>query len=162
MSDLSQYVTLGIAEEIFAAPVERVQEILEMRQIARLPHAPAYLLGMIDLRGQGIPVVDLRLKLGLSAAEDTHATRIVVLKVMAGGREVILGLKADRVFEVTVLDGGTLEPPPEIGVRWQSESIAGIGRRNGSFVTVLDLDQVFAAAEISLLSSEPAEADHAA
>jgi purine-binding chemotaxis protein CheW len=75
---------------------------------------------------------------------------------------VILGLKADRVFEVTVLDGGTLEPPPEIGVRWQSESIAGIGRRNGSFVTVLDLDQVFAAAEISLLSSEPAEADHAA
>ena len=162
MSDLAQYVTLGIAEEIFAAPVERVQEILEMRQIARLPHAPAYLLGMIDLRGQGIPVVDLRLKLGLAAAEDTHATRIVVLKVMAGGREVILGLKADRVFEVTVLDGGTMEPPPEIGVRWQSESIAGIGRRNGAFVTVLDLDHVFAATEISLMSSEPAEADHAA
>ena len=162
MSDLAQYVTLGIAQEIFAAPVERVQEILEMRQIARLPHAPAYLLGMIDLRGQGIPVVDLRLKLGLPAAEDTHATRIVVLRVTAAGREVVLGLKADRVFEVTVLDGGTLEPPPEIGVRWQSESIAGIGRRNGAFVTVLDLDQVFAAAEISLLSSEPAETDHAA
>lgn len=162
MSESAQYVTLGIAEEIFAAPVERVQEILEMRRIARLPHAPDYLLGMIDLRGQGIPVIDLRLKLGLPAAADTDATRIVVLRVRTGGREVVLGLKADRVFEVTVLDSGALEPPPEVGVRWQSESIAGIGRRNGAFVTVLDLDHLFAAAEMPLLARGPAEADHAA
>ena len=156
-----QYVTLGIADDIFAAPVERVQEILEMRPVARLPHAPGYLLGMIDVRGQAIPVVDLRLKLGLPAAADTHATRIVVLSVRAGGRQVVLGLKADRVFEVTVLDGGALEPPPEIGVRWRSESIAGIGRRGGAFVTVLDLDHVFAASELPLLTSA-ADAETAA
>jgi purine-binding chemotaxis protein CheW len=148
-----QYVTIGIADEIFAAPVERVQEILEMRPVARLPHAPGYLLGMIDVRGQAIPVVDLRLKLGLPAAGDTLATRIIVLRVRAGGREVVLGLKADRVFEVTVLDGNALEPPPEIGVEWASQSIAGIGRRGGSFVTVLDLDHVFAASELPLLSA---------
>ena len=162
MADLIQYLTLGIAEEIFAAPVERVQEILELRHVARLPHAPPYLLGMIDVRGQSIPVVDLRLKLGLPVAADSHATRIVVLKVTAGGRKVILGLKADRVFEVTVLDDGALEPPPEIGVPWRSESIAGIGRRNGAFVTVLDLDHVFAAAEVPHLVSERAAAENAA
>jgi purine-binding chemotaxis protein CheW len=161
MADLVQYVTLGIAEEVFAAPVERVQEILDVRPVARLPHAPSYLLGMIDVRGQGIPVVDLRLKLGLPVAADTLATRIVVLRVKAGGREVVLGLKADRVFEVTVLDG-PLEPPPEIGVRWRSESIAGIGRRNGGFVTVLDLDHVFAASELPLLTVGTADAETAA
>jgi len=157
-----QYVTLGIADEIFAAPVERVQEILEMRPVARLPHAPSYLLGMIDVRGQAVPVVDLRLKLGLPAAGDTLATRIIVLCVRAGGREVLLGLKADRVFEVTVLDGNALEPPPEIGVEWASQSIAGIGRRGGSFVTVLDLDHVFAAAELPLLTAGAADVETAA
>lgn len=156
-----QFVTLGVANEIFAAPVGRVQEILEMRPVSRLPHAPAYLLGMIDVRGQGIPVVDLRLKLGLPPAADTYATRIVVLRVKTADREVILGLKADRVFEVTVLDG-PMEPPPEIGVRWSSQIIAGIGRRNGAFVTVLNLDHLFAASEVSLLTGEMPEAEHAA
>jgi purine-binding chemotaxis protein CheW len=82
---------------------------------------------------------------------------MVVLQVTAGGRAVVLGLKADRVFEVTVLDGETLEPPPEIGVRWRSESIAGIGRRGGAFVTVLDLDHIFAASELPLLIGDAAD-----
>ena len=85
-----------------------------------------------------------------------------MLKVADGERDLTLGLKADRVFEVTVLDGGELEPPPEIGVRWRSEIIAGIGRRNGAFVTVLDLDRLFTAAEVPLLGSESTEAANAA
>lgn len=161
MSHLGQYVTLGVADEVFAVPVERVQEILDRRQVSRLPNAPAYLLGMIDVREQAIPVIDLRLKLGLPVGVDTDATRIVVLKVKAADREMVIGLKADRVFEVTVLDGD-LEPPPEIGVRWQSESIAGIGRRNGSFVMALNLDHVFATAELPLLTGESASVEHAA
>jgi purine-binding chemotaxis protein CheW len=155
MSDLAQYVTLGIADEILAAPVERVQEILESRVIAGLPHAPAYLLGMIDVRGEGVPVIDLRAKLGLPQVADTENTRIIVLSVTIGGGEVILGLKADRVFEVTVLDAATLQPAPEIGTRWRSELIAGIGRRNGAFVTVLDLNHLFAAGETVVLGETP-------
>jgi purine-binding chemotaxis protein CheW len=153
MSDLAQYVTLGIAEEIFAAPVERVQEILESRPIARLPHAPPYLLGMIDVRGQGIPVVDLRVKLGLPQVSDTENTRIVVLSVTLESGDVTLGLKADRVFEVTVLDDTALQPPPDIGIRWRSDCIAGIGRRRGAFVTVLDLNRLFAVGDASALGS---------
>ncbi|MFC7050088.1 chemotaxis protein CheW [Emcibacter nanhaiensis] len=149
ITDAAQYVTLGIASELLAVPVERVQEILESRQVSRLPHAPESLLGLIDVRGMSVPVVDLRLKLGFPQSEDTHDTRIVVLFVEMNGRQLTFGLKADRVFEVTVLDSSELEASPEVGMEWQSECIAGIGRRNGNFVTVLDLDSLFDGAEAS-------------
>ena len=148
MAERAQYVTLGVAKEIFAAPVEKVQEILDMRPIARLPQAPVNLLGMIDVRGQGIPVLDLRLTLGLEPAEDNENTRIVVLRIVGPEKELTIGLRADRVFEVTVLDQDELDPPPVISASWQSHSIAGIGRRNGAFVTVIDLDRLLSGMDV--------------
>jgi len=148
MAERAQYVTLGVAEELFAAPVEKVQEILDMRPIARLPQAPETLLGMIDVRGQGIPVVDLRLTLGLPAAPDNENTRIIVLAIAGeGGGELRLGLRADRVFEVTILDEDELDPPPAVSGAWSGRCIAGIGRRNGRFVTVLDLERLLGSFE---------------
>ena len=144
MAEKIQYVTLGVASEVLAAPVTAVQEILDMRPIARLSQAPANLLGMIDVRGQGIPVLDLRLTLGLAPAEDTENSRIVVLQVTTGDVPLTVGLRADRVFEVTVLDQEQLDPPPTISAGWQDHCIAGIGRRNGAFVTVLDLGRLLA------------------
>src|ERR1700760_1175037 len=108
MTDRTQYVTLGVADELFAAPVERVREILDMRPIARLPQAPANLLGMIDVRGDGVPVVDLRLTLGREEAVDNENTRIIVLTIDGANGQVTMGLKADRVFEVTLLDEAEL------------------------------------------------------
>lgn len=142
MAERTQYVTLGVGDELFAAPVSRVQEILDVRPIARLPQAPASLLGMIDVRGQGVPVLDLRLTLGMPPAEDSENTRIVVLSIAAAAGETTLGLRADRVFEVTVLDSDTLDPAPAIQAGWSGHCIEGIGRRNGLFVTVLDLDRL--------------------
>tara|TARA_R100000365_G_scaffold1129_1_gene4042 strand:+ start:514 stop:978 length:465 start_codon:yes stop_codon:yes gene_type:complete len=140
MAEQIQYVTLGVAEEIFAAPVATVQEILDMLPIARLPRAPENLLGMIDVRGKGVPVLDLRLTLGMAPANDTENTRIVVLTIKGPEGPVTLGLRTDKVFEVTVLDAETLDPAPAISAGWSGHCIAGIGRRNGKFVTVLDLD----------------------
>lgn len=148
MAESAQYVTLGVADELFAAPVEKVQEILDMRPIARLPQAPDNLLGMIDVRGQGIPVVDLRLTLGLPATEDNENTRIIVLAIDGqDGGELRLGLRADRVFEVTILDDDNLDPPPAVSGAWSGRCIAGIGRRNGRFVTVLDLERLLGSIE---------------
>ena len=152
MADTAQYVTLGIANELLAVPVERVREILEVQPVSRLPHAPAHLLGMIDVRGQGVPVVDLRMKLGFEETMDTENTRVIVLHVKMNGRKLTFGLKTDRVFEVTVLDGDRLEPAPEIGTKWRSEFIEGIGRRNGRFVTVLDLGHLFAPEDLALIA----------
>lgn len=148
MAENHQYVTLGVAGEKFAAPVEKVQEILDMRPIARLPQAPANLLGMIDVRGQGIPVLDLRLTLALEPTADTENTRIIVLNVVTRTGELTVGLRADRVFEVTVLDGAELDPPPAINGTWTGNCIAGIGRRNGEFVTVLELDRLLGAIDL--------------
>src|SRR5450432_684591 len=119
----AQYVTLGIDRELFAIPVEMVLEILDMREIFRVPDAPAHLAGLIDVRGRGVPVIDLRVKLGLPAAAVTEGTRIMVLEVPVTGRQLVLGLVADRVYEVAPLDDGRLEPPPEIGSRWHCDYI---------------------------------------
>ncbi len=146
MAENQQYVTLGVADEIFAAPVDKVQEILDMRPIARLPQAPSNLLGMIDVRGQGVPVLDLRLTLNMEHKDDTENTRIVVLSIDGADGERRLGLRTDRVFEVTILDTDELDPPPAISGAWNGHCIAGIGRRNGQFVTVLDLDTLLGAA----------------
>jgi len=148
MSEKAQYVTLGVADELFAARVERVHEILDLRPIARLPQAPHNLLGMIDVRGEGVPVVDLRLTLGREPAADTENTRIIVLAVETAEGMVTMGLKADRVFEVTVLDDDELDPPPRVSGSWSGRCIAGIGRRNGAFVTVLDLDRLLGTTDI--------------
>ena len=147
-----QFVTLGIGREVFAIPVETVVEILDLREMFRLPDAPAHLTGLIDLRGRSVPVIDLRVKLGLPATAPTETTRIMVLEVQVAGRHLILGLVADRVFEVAPLDNGQIELPPDIGTKWRSDYIRGVGRRGDSFVVVFDLARLFASDEPALPS----------
>jgi len=147
----AQFVTLGIDQEVFAVPVETVVEILDMRALFRVPDAPAHLAGLIDVRGRGVPVIDLRLKLGLPAVPTNETTRIMVLEVPVAGRQLVLGLVADRVFEVAPLDNGRMEPPPDIGSKWRCDYIRGVGRRGDSFVIVFDLERLFSSDEPALL-----------
>ncbi len=166
MADKSgQYVTLGVGREVFAVPVTTVREILDAREIAHLPNAPSFLLGLIDVRGHSVPVIDLRIKLGLPPAEATEHTRILVLDVdvvdagdgeSAPQRRMVLGLLADRVFEVTALDAGSAEPPPEIGIRWRSNYIDCVGRRGDDFVIVFDLAHLLTNEETALLETRVA------
>src|ERR1700712_4765096 len=92
----AQFVTLGIEQEVFAVQVEAVVEILDIRPMLRLPEAPAYLAGLIDVRGRSVPVIDLRVKLGLPAIAATPTSRILVLEIAINGRILALGLIADR------------------------------------------------------------------
>jgi purine-binding chemotaxis protein CheW len=149
----AQFVTLGIDRELFAVPVETVLEILDMREMFRVPDAPPHLAGLIDVRGRSVPVIDLRVKLGLAAVAATHGTRIMVLEVPVAGRQLVLGLVADRVFEVAPLDGGRIEPPPDIGSKWRSDYIRGVGRRGDSFVVVFDLARLFTSDEQAILQA---------
>lgn len=146
-----QFVTLGIAQEVFAVPVEPVLEILDMRPVFRVPDAPAYLAGLIDVRGRGVPVVDLRIRLGLPSIATTEHTRVVVLQVTLQGRQAVLGLIADRVFEVATLNTKNIDPPPDIGVKWNSDYICGVGRHGDSFVIIFDLVRLFSDEELIVL-----------
>jgi purine-binding chemotaxis protein CheW len=149
----AQFVTLGIDREVFAVPVDAVLEILDMRQMFRIPEAPNYLAGLIDVRGRGVPVVDLRLKLGLPAQPATEMTRILVLEFTVGEQKLVLGLIADRVIEVITLDKREIQPAPAIGLQWRSDYISGVGRRNDNFVIIFALARLFSSSDVALIGA---------
>jgi purine-binding chemotaxis protein CheW len=144
MAATSQYLTLGLAGETFGISIRNVREILDMRPISRLPHAPHFLLGMIDVRGSGYPIVDLRLKLDLPSVPTTDATRIIILDVTVADKVVGVGFVADCVHEVTDIDESSMEAVPSVGGRWKSDYIAGIGRKRDRFVIIFDLKRLMA------------------
>ena len=145
MSGVGQVLTLGVGTATYAVPVTSVQEILDLRPITVLPDAPMHLIGVIDVRGEGVAVMDLATLLGAVGGGESDGTRIVVLRLTVAGTAVVLGLKADRVYEVTELDGGKVDPLPESQLlKWNSRFVAGLGRRHGAFVALLDLDRMFA------------------
>ncbi|MBN8968361.1 MAG: chemotaxis protein CheW [Rhizobiales bacterium] len=162
MAATSQYLTLGLAEEIFGISIRNVREILDMRSISRLPHAPDFLLGMIDVRGSGYPIVDLRIKLGLPSVPSTEATRIIILDVPVKDRQIGVGFVADCVFEVTGIDDDVIEPVPEVGGKWQSDYAAGIGRKGEKFIVIFDLAKLMATDKVWEPGGAPIGAPRAA
>ncbi len=151
--DESQYVTLGLGAEMFAVPVTFVREILDYRDTFRLPEGPDYMLGLIDVRGRGTPVIDLRLKLGLPKVPPTPATRIMVLDVPLADRVLSLGLVADKVHEVKTFAAEQIESVPDVGVAWRSDYIAGVVRNDAGFVVLFDLPNLLTADEKVFASS---------
>jgi purine-binding chemotaxis protein CheW len=151
-----QFVTFSLGEELFAVPVGVVREILDHEEAFKIPHGPDYLLGLRDVRGQGVPVIDLRLRLGMSGTVKTPHTRILVLDVPIGDRVLALGLVADRVYEVVPFRQEQIEAAPDIGIRWRSDYIAGVVRRDQSFVVIVDLARLFSDAGPALSGVAPA------
>ncbi|ATN32365.1 chemotaxis protein CheW [Rhizobium sp. ACO-34A] len=152
----SQFVTFALGEEIFAVPVEVVREILDHEEVFKIPNGPDYLMGLRDVRGQGVPTIDLRLKLGLPKTVPTPNTRVLVLDIPFEERSLTLGMVADRVFEVTPFRRDQIENAPEIGVAWKSDYIAGVVRRAEGFVVIIDLTRLLSSNDTALLSSRRA------
>lgn len=148
MGETTQYLTLGLDGETFGIGIRNVREILDMRPISKLPHAPSFLLGMIDVRGSSYPVVDLRIKLDLPSVGATEATRIIILDVPIENRFVGVGFVADCVFEVTGIDESQIEPPPSVGGRWKSDYLAGIGKKGDGFVIIFDLAKLMTSSDV--------------
>lgn len=149
MAEAAQYLTLGLDGETFGIAIRNVREILDMRPISKLPHAPDFLLGMIDVRGASFPIVDLRTKLGLPSVPATGATRIIILDVPMADRFVAVGFVADCAHEVTGIDQDVVEPPPTVGGRWKSDYLAGIGKKGDKFVILFDLAKLMSTDELA-------------
>jgi purine-binding chemotaxis protein CheW len=147
----SQFVTLGLGDEVFAVSVAYVREILDYQAPFAIPDGPNYLLGLTDVRGRGTPTIDLRLKLGLARAEPTSTTRILVLDVPLADRVLSLGLVADRVIEVVSVAAEQIETAPDIGVPWRSEYIRGVVRRDSGFVVIFDLERLLTTQDAAVL-----------
>jgi purine-binding chemotaxis protein CheW len=147
------FVTLALGREVFAVTVAYVREILDYRTPFKIPEGPDYLLGLIDVRGQGTPTIDLRVKLGLPPTAPDAATRILVLDIPVEGRVLGLGLVADRVIEVISFEDADIEAAPEIGVTWRSDYIAGVVRRDSGFVVLFDLPKLLTRTETALVET---------
>ncbi|MDB5526339.1 MAG: chemotaxis protein CheW [Rhizobium sp.] len=144
-SSEAQFVTFSLGEEVFAVTVEVVREILDYEEAFKIPNGPDYLLGLRNVRGQGVPTIDLRLKLGLSKTVPTPHTRVLVLDIPMADRLLSLGLVADRVFEVTPFRQDQIEQAPDIGIKWRSDYISGVVRRDTGFVVIIDLARLLSA-----------------
>jgi len=158
ITEAGQYLTFKLGEEIFALNVGQVREVLDLAAITKVPGTPDFMRGVINVRGSVVPVMDLRLKFGLSRTENTLDTRIIVMELSLEGEVVVLGTLADSVNEVIDLEPNQIEPPPKIGMRWRTEFIKGIGKRNDLFIIILDIDQVFSTDELAILDSVSEEA----
>ncbi|MBB4153209.1 purine-binding chemotaxis protein CheW [Sphingomonas jinjuensis] len=143
-----QVVVFGLGEEEFGLPVTSVREILDHRPAYRVPDAPSWFLGLTDVRGLSVPMVDLRARMGMMQSEPTVATRILVVDLPGRGSEPLsLGLVVDRVLDVSTFAADSVEASPGIGGRWQSSQIEAILRRGADFVALLNVARLFGAGD---------------
>jgi purine-binding chemotaxis protein CheW len=155
----TQYITFKLGDEAFAINVIHVREILEMTQITKVPTAPDYMRGVVNVRGKAIPVADLRVKFGLPSCEDTLQTRIVVMELEIEGELTVVGGIADSVHEVIELEDGQIHPPPKIAMKWRSDLIRGMARRDEEFLIVLDIESVFLLDELVAVEQSSPDGD---
>ncbi len=152
-AETTQYLTFNLSEEVFAVDVGRVREILEITTITKVPQTPGFMRGVINLRGSVVPVIDLRLKFGMTETERTVNTCIIVVEVDMDGETIVLGSLADSVQEVIEMEPEQIEAAPHIGTHLNTDFINGMGKHDGRFVMILDIDRIFSAQEISAVTS---------
>jgi purine-binding chemotaxis protein CheW len=144
----TQYLTFKLGDETFALDVAEVREILDFTTVTKVPRTPTFMRGVINLRGSVVPVMDLRLKFGMSATQQTVNSCIIVVEMTMEGDSIVIGVLADAVQEVIDLEPEQIEPPPRIGTKLNTEFILGMGKHNGSFMMILDIDRIFESADL--------------
>ncbi len=149
ITDTRQYLTFQLGEEVFALDVSHVREILEFTTVTKVPRTPDYMRGVINLRGSVVPVLDMRLKFGLTEIEKTVNTCIIVVEVSCEGETTVIGALVDSVQEVFELEHDQIEPAPKIGTQLRTGFVKGMGKKDDRFVIILDIDKVFSSEELA-------------
>lgn len=159
MSDLENtearpYLTFKLGDELFALNVAKVREVLDFCTITKIPRTPEFMSGVINLRGNVVPVVDLRQCLEMSRTEQTLNTCIIVVEVQLEGEPTVIGALADSVDEVIILEPAQIQPPPRMGLHIRTDYIQGMGKRDNEFIIILDIDKVFSFEDANVLHAE--------
>ena len=145
ISSASQYLTFNLGDDEFALEISKVREVVDYAPVTKVPRMPEYLCGVINLRGNVVSVVDLRLKLGMGRIRKTEDTCIVIVDVLMEGDVLQVGILADSVQEVIDLDTEQIQPPPGIGTKLDTQFVRGMGKRKeNDFAIILDIDRVLA------------------
>lgn len=154
MGETTQYLTFDLDAEVFALDIGKVREVLDFTTVTKVPQMPEFMCGVINLRGNVVPVVDMRLKFGMTVREKTVNTCIIIVEVAVDGEITIVGAMADSVQEVLDLEPEQIEPAPRIGSKLNTDFILGMGRRDEQFIIILDVDKVFFMADLAAVHGE--------
>lgn len=146
-----QYLTFTLDGETYAIEIFKVREVIHYINITHVPRMPRFLSGIINLRGNVVSVIDLRLILGMESIDKTVDTCIIFAEVNFGDESVLLGMLADSVQEVIEVDTGQIGPPPRMGTMLDTDFIKGVGKRGDSFFIILNIDKVLNGAELSVV-----------
>jgi purine-binding chemotaxis protein CheW len=149
-----KYMAFKLANEEYGLEILRVREIIGLMEITRVPRTPDFVRGVINLRGKVIPVIDLRLKFGMTPTEPTDQTVIIVVQCQAGDRTLTMGALVDQVLEVLPFDGSQIEPPPSFGAAtFDTDFILGVGKADKRVVFLLDIGRVLSPEEVAVTSA---------
>jgi len=154
-SDRTQFLTFSLSGGEYAIAVLRVREIIEHEEVTRVPSTPAFLRGVINLRGSVVPVVDLARKFRMPESPVTKRTCIIIVEVESENGRIVLGVLADAVNQVVEFRPEEIEPPPSFGTPVRVDYLRGLGKLNGEFVLILDTDRVLSAGELADAASAP-------
>jgi purine-binding chemotaxis protein CheW len=147
--DLKQFISFSIGEEEYGLELLRVKEVIRIREITWLPKAPSFVKGIINLRGDVIPIIDLRDKFGLEAKEATAMTRVIVVEVE--GR--MIGMVVDSASQVVRIPADQIDPPPPMLGGFSQEFITGVGKLDDKLIILLNTDAILTMEEMSALST---------
>jgi len=150
----AQYLTFKLKEEVFAIEISKVREVLEYTALTKVPRTPDFMSGIINLRGNVVPVIDLNLKLGMPQTERTIDTCIIIVEIAVSGETVVLGALTDSVQEVIEIEPENIEPVPRIGTNLNIEFLQGMGKKDDHFMMIFDIDKVFSIEDIAAVSGD--------
>jgi len=146
---MDTFLTFMLGNESFAVPVENVLEVLQKQTITRVPKTPPHILGIINFRGDILPVFDTRQKFNQSSKNQEEARIVVVFEIKEGSDKTTIAATADAVKDVIEINHSEIKPVPELGLDYDSRFISGAIRRNETFILMLDIKKVFSASDIN-------------
>lgn len=150
-----QFLTFNLSEEMFAIGILSIREIIEYGQLTEVPLVPPFIRGVINLRGSVVPVIDLSVRFGRAACQITKRTCIVIIETGSedGKQGQQMGIVVDAVSEVLDIAAADIEPPPEFGARIRIDFISGMGKINGRFVVLLDVNRILSIDEVAVVAA---------
>jgi len=155
---VNQYLSFVLAGEEYALGLVHVKEIIECSALTRVPGVPAWIRGVLNLRGSVVPVIDLAVKFGLPATAITRRTCVIVVELTVEREQMVMGVMADGVDQVLELAANDIQPPPPFGPKVRIDCIEGMGDSNGRFVVLLNMDRILSSGEL-VAASDAAQAE---
>ncbi len=154
--DLIQYLTFNLDDDVYGLNIRGIKEVLDNRDITKLPRTPDFMRGVINLRGQVVPVIDLKLKFGLEETQFTVETCIIIVEVeLEDGTTTLLGALTDSVREVIELLPDDIDPPPKLGTGIDAAFIYGMGKFEDEFIIIINVKRLFTISELMSVASVP-------